>query len=68
MNCGTVGDIKPENVRDIVEQYVNGDYTSGFSMERGKFRGLTGRARKKAQRNAERMDRAFSIAGDGETE
>lgn len=53
--------IKEANIRDIKNQYVNPDYKSGFSMERGKFRGLTGRERRKAREIAALIDQAFEM-------
>lgn len=47
------------NIRSIENQFVNQDYKSGFSLERGKYRGLTGEEKKEAQRLAKLIDKAF---------
>lgn len=51
--------IEAGNIRLIEHQFVNGDYKSGYSLERGNYRGLTGEEKRKVRRLASLIDKAF---------
>lgn len=51
--------IEAGNIRLIEHQFVNGDYKSGYSLERGNYRGLTGEEKRKVKRLAHLIDKAF---------
>ena len=61
MGYEAVEDIKPDNIRDLVEQYVSVDYRTRFSFERGKFQGLTGEDRRLAREKAKLIDEVLAL-------
>ena len=56
---GNMRPIEAGNIRLIEHQFVNGDYKSGYSLERGNYRGLTGEEKRKVTRLASLIDKAF---------
>jgi len=51
--------IEIRNIREIGNQFVNADYKSGFSLEIGKYGGITGEEKKEAETLALLIDEAF---------
>lgn len=51
--------IEAGNIRLIEHQFVNGDYKSGYSLERGNYRGLTGEEKRKVKRWSRLIDKAY---------
>lgn len=57
--CEKMKLIEAGNIRLIEHQFVNEDYKSGYSLERGNYRGLTGEEKRKVKRLACLIDKAF---------